>query len=257
MNRIKISKILEISRNPSVYLSRCKYLFIISHMRSRSTVLAHVLGSNPSIEGYSELKRHYLGIKDLLALREIIYNETKKTLHNKYILDKVLHNTFSFSNFILNKKNTYFIFLLRKPEETLKSIIAIKNKKQNCSQENMQNYLTYYKNRLATMKKYAISKKNNFYYIESDDLIYKTDKVLSDLSKWLKLGKILSKKYSIFKKTGISGYGDPTENIKIGKVIRTSNRNNIFIPEDILGEGTESYISTSYTLKKYSINVAS
>ena len=62
----------------------------------------------------------------------------------------------------------------------------------------------------------------------------KTDNVLSDLSEWLGLKIVLDSKYKIFKNTGKAVFGDPSDNIKSGKIIKTNDYKEIEIPSEIL-----------------------
>jgi hypothetical protein len=59
--------------NPSNYISNNRYIFILSHMRSRSSLLSHILGSNREINGHSELHQNYTGRKSLLEMKLNIY----------------------------------------------------------------------------------------------------------------------------------------------------------------------------------------
>ena len=46
------------------------HILLISHQRSHSTLLAHILGSHPEIDGYSELHQHYLSPVDLRSMTQ-------------------------------------------------------------------------------------------------------------------------------------------------------------------------------------------
>ena len=56
-----------------------KYLFIFSHMRSRSSVLSHILGSNSQICGYSELQIPYIDKASIEKMRSLLSAEQKCT----------------------------------------------------------------------------------------------------------------------------------------------------------------------------------
>lgn len=247
-NKNKIIKLLSIATNPHVYLSRCKYLFIISHMRSRSSLLAHVLGSNPEIAGYSELHRKYNGPKDILILRGRVFLDTKESFKNKYVLDKILHNPYSLSNRIFEMKSTHFIFLLRKPESTLKSIFEMGKKTGIVWQNDPDLVLRYYTRRLEMMSNYAEHTNHNFFYIESDELVEDTTKILGNLTSWLNLKTPLSREYSVFKNTGKSGHGDPSGNIARGKIIATESEKTIVIPKHMLSVCQDAYASCKRVL---------
>ena len=112
--------ILRLAKNPQIILDNRGYIFILSHMRSRSTLLAHILGSNPEIGGYFELHKSYLNWLDLIILRLRVQLDNKNI---KFALDKILWNRLQISEKICLKENLKIIFLLRKPEDTIKSII--------------------------------------------------------------------------------------------------------------------------------------
>lgn len=245
----KTLKLLSIAGNPQVYLSRSKYLFIISHMRSRSTLLAHVLGSNPGIAGYSELHRKYIGLKDIFILRSRVFLDTRESLKNKYILDKILHNPFSVSNKVFRMKNTLFIFLLRKPEPTLKSIFEMGKKTGVVWQIEPDLVLKYYTKRLEMMENYAQRIRGRFFYIESDEMILDTDEILKGLTSWLQLKVPLSKEYAVFKNTGKTGHGDPSANISIGRITEIRSKTDIEIPEQMLSVCHGAYESCRNVLR--------
>ena len=50
------------------YLRTAGYLFVVGHMRSYSSLLAHILGSHPRIVGYAEMHQKYRNVLDLLEL---------------------------------------------------------------------------------------------------------------------------------------------------------------------------------------------
>jgi hypothetical protein len=55
--------------NPEVFFGKKDYIFIISHMRSYSSLLSHVLSSNHDICGYLEMHQSYSGWLDFVKLR--------------------------------------------------------------------------------------------------------------------------------------------------------------------------------------------
>jgi hypothetical protein len=45
------------------------FLFVVSHLRSYSSLLCHILGNHPEISGYSEMHQSYLGATTLTGSR--------------------------------------------------------------------------------------------------------------------------------------------------------------------------------------------
>ena len=105
------------------------------------------------------------------------------------------------------------------------------------------NAIDYYCNRLSLMRQYASAAHLNGFFIESDELIYDTSGVLSDLSAWLELRKPLHADYSIFEHTGEFGHGDPLGNIRSGRIVRTRLHQEIRIPLALLTPGRDAYES--------------
>jgi hypothetical protein len=71
------SKTAKLAALAKAAFSRTQYLFVISHMRSRSSLLSHILGSHPQVIGYSELHQSYQRWSDLLWRRTLAYLERR------------------------------------------------------------------------------------------------------------------------------------------------------------------------------------
>lgn len=218
-----------------------RVIFILSHMRSRSSLLAHILGSHPEVVGYSELHRSYLTKQDLVQLKFDISSESLPDLRGKYIVDKILHDSHQISPRILKSNHLRSVFLLRKPEATLKSLIHMSRKTGVDYYAVPENALDYYCNRLLKLQDYALQSAINAFFVESDELIKHTTTVLNRLTGWLELSSPLKAQYSIFEHTGEFGFGDPLDNIKTGTVVTTREHKDIHVPAEVLAVGRKSY----------------
>ena len=250
----KLNKLSLLALNPHVFGRHEKVFFIVSHMRSRSTVLSHVLGSNSGICGYSERFKSYSGRLDLLKMRVDLFLDSRESVQNKYLLDKILHNHLSISDSLLSAIAPKAIFLLRKPESSIKSII---NMAHNTAIEELkapQFVLDYYCSRLLELENLAERFKGNFHYVESDDLINHTDEVLNNLSLWLQLEEPLEKEYSRFTKTGKPGAGEPSQNIQSGVIQNTKPHNDIHLSLAIIEQGQLAYDQCNNKLMNLSQN---
>jgi len=233
---------------PSVLTARSKYLFILSHMRSRSTVLSHVLGSNKGICGYSELFSSYNNYIDLLKLRIRRYKELQCEPKDKYILDKLLHNHIDISSEIFGSQTPKVILLIREPESTIKSIINMGHKVEDDWLKNEKNATEYYCARLSRLTEYAQILDGSYFFIESDDIVNNTDTVLNELSNWLNLDSPLENSYSIFGNTGKPGHGDPSNNILSRKITKTDSNSDIIVSQELLQTANSSYQQCKETL---------
>ncbi len=237
----KIKNLTDIALKPGIITDRSKYLFILSHMRSRSSVLSHVLGSNDGICGYSELHISYKRYTDIIRMRINLYHDLKCDLKGKYLLDKLLHNKLEISKEVLETVTPKVIFLLRDPESTIKSIYNMGHITGIAWHRNLEIASERYCSRLSRLEEYAEIFYENSFFLESDDLVNNTDHVLRELTSWLGLDKPLVNSYMEFNNTGKPRYGDPSENIRAGKLIKTKGYPDIEIPFGVLQTAKSSY----------------
>ncbi|MGY0392954.1 sulfotransferase family protein [Bizionia sp. KMM 8389] len=236
----KLTKLAVIARNPEILLGKKEYLFVVSHMRSRSTVLCHILGNNPEVCGYKELHRSYKNQLSLINMQIELVTDLKCKLTNKYLLDKLLHNTL-ISDEILAKTQPKILFLLREPEATIKSIINMGAKTGVAWYSDVEKVTAYYCNRLLQMERLADRLGKDYLFVESDDLIEDTETTLQNITDWLGLKTPLKASYNTFKDTGVKGFGDPLENIKSGVLKATRGYDTIEVPKELLAKAKEAY----------------
>lgn len=237
----KARKFSLVVSSPHILTCRSRYLFILSHMRSRSTVLCHVLGSHPEIVGYSELHRAYASRLDLLKMRADLYSEARRNLSNKYLLDKILHDEIFIADELLNHVRPRVIVSVREPESTLKSIIQMGHRTGVAWYQDPQQAADYYCRRLESLAEYARKLRGSFFYLDADELVEDTEGVLSRLSDWLGLRSALLPQYEKFPNTGKRHYGDSSANIRAGVIRKTGEHTSIEIPPAVLQKASASY----------------
>jgi sulfotransferase family protein len=197
-----------------------RYIFILGHMRSGSTLLAHILANHPEIVGAGEMHIHYRAPRDLsdLVLKTCEYLH-RPVLHAPYIVDQINHDYVA-DEVLLSPQIYRCIILLRDPEATLQSMAALKQMNDSSWQESEA--VKNYANRLRTLRHYGQLLKHRAIVIEYDDLIDDTNKTLATLTNFLGLKSPLKPNYTTHRMTGrIAGHGDPSKNIKSGQVVRT------------------------------------
>jgi len=236
----KARKLAIIAANPEIIFCKKRYLFVVSHMRSRSSVLSHILGSNPEVCGYKELHLSYKNQLSLINMQIELVKDLKCKLKNKYLLDKILHNS-TISNEILVKAQPKIIFLLRDAESTIKSIINMGDKTGMERHKDLEKVTDYYCNRLRQMEQLAHRVGKEHLFIESNDLIDSSQSTLNEITNWLNLEQPLTTTYSTFKDTGVVGFGDPLKNIRSGVLKSTASYPNIKVPLSLLIKAEDSY----------------
>tara|TARA_B100000809_G_C15082740_1_gene510256 strand:+ start:251 stop:1012 length:762 start_codon:yes stop_codon:yes gene_type:complete len=245
--KTKASKLAILVTNPEILFCKKKYLFVVSHMRSRSSVLSHILGNNPEVCGYKELHQSYKGQMSLINMQIELAKDLKCQFRNKYLLDKILNN-FTISDDILNKVKPKILFLLREPEDTIKSIINMGFKTGVERYKDPIKVTEYYCKRMHTMEILSYKAGDGNLFIQSKDLVESSKDTLKKISIWLNLEEPLKTTYTTFKDTGVMGFGDPLENIKSGVLQATSGYFNINIPEHLLSKANDSYKKCKATL---------
>lgn len=239
---IKMRLISTLVSNPStIRIAESKYLFIVSHMRSRSSLLAHIIGSSEAVCGHGELHISYRRPSDLIKTRVRLRGDLGCRLKGKYLLDKILHDRYVLSERVLESASPKVIFLLRDAESTVKSIINLGHITGVDWYKDPERASEYYCARLSNMERCAEAIGGDFFFVESDDLVDKTDSVLRSLTAWLGLDEPLASEYSVFNDTGTSCYGDPSDHILAGRVVKAEECPEAEVSKEIIEKAVESY----------------
>ena len=213
-------------------------------------MLSHILGSNPQVCGYSELHNSYPKKSSLIEMNVDLYQDLASDFENKYMFDKLLHNSRLLSDEVIDHTGAKLVILLREPVSTVKSIISMGNLLGNENYKNQSLAFEYYCNRVKLLSEYA-KESNDTLFIDSDEIVSRSEEVLAELTDWLGLDQALSQNYSIFSRTGVVKAGDPSKNIRAGKIVETSKHENIELDETLVLKATEAYKKKK---KKYSHN---
>lgn len=232
------------------------YLFVVSHMRSFSSLLCHILGNHPEISGYGEAQLSYFSRLDLQRLARKVQQITGSPTLGRYVLDKVLHNHREIAPGILDRPEIRVIFLLRNPEDTLRSILNMSHARGHKGKfSDPMQVLDYYVTRLRQLEDYCAHLGGNALFLESERLLSDTERVLVELSRWLDLGAPLKPDYRTFRFSGEAGYGDPSPTILAGTVVRNDEtRHQHYVPiplsDELLQQGLAAHTSCREGLAK-------
>ncbi len=243
-------------KNPKLLRNDKSYIFVLGHMRARSSVFSHVLGSHPEILGYTELHRNYKSPSSLLKMRVDIYEEFGDNFDKKYILDKILHNGLDPSLKTLKAANPKLIFLLREPAGYAKSLVKLGERVGKKHYANPDFAVEHYILRVKELMRLADTYNEKFFFVESDSLINDTDTVLEKLSTFLELETPLSSDYKQFEKTGKRRFGDSSSNISSGKIQNTASSGELDVTPEAMPKAIEIYNQCKEHLEKHHLNAA-
>ncbi|MCC7527319.1 MAG: hypothetical protein IT342_02280 [Candidatus Melainabacteria bacterium] len=202
-----------------------RYLFVFAHMRSGSSLLAHLLNSNPEIIGYGETKTVYdseASFDRLLSKVSTFFE--KRRLNEKYVMDKIVQDELFIETNLLKRADVSCIFLVRNAERSIPSITSMYAEIFPQLLENFKGgeneALEYYQKRLHKMQQLAsmIPPSRIPIVLTYDELLNKTESVFALLHRELSLEHAFSNEYIIHKATGMPVIGDYSEAILSGKI---------------------------------------
>lgn len=201
------------------------FLFLLAHMRSQSSLLAHLLASHPEIAGHSELHRRYETRADLTAMRAAIEAQLGAPAGVRWLVDKVLHNQLSIDPRILARSDVRAIVLLRRPAASIASMVRMtRTHAPDQPYADPVNAGAYYVDRLRVLLSYEASLAPRLVFVASETLVDAPDETLASLSRWLGLARPLASTYRTFANSGVLGHGDPSEHIRVGRVLNDQER---------------------------------
>ena len=228
-----------------------RYLFVLGHMRSYSSLLCHILGSHPQIDGYCETHVKYRTRFDLLRLRSRVVKLTGEPLRGRYVLDKVLHN-YPLASSILRSPNTLSIVLVRRPVPTVQSIVNMGLHYSDVAwYRDLDAVARYYEERVAALVRLADELRGRVMFLEAETLLSRTGDVLQNIGRFLELSEPLQSDYKRFAHTGEGGFGDPSETITTGRVTNAARdpRTPVMLPVALTARLEMAYAACSASLR--------
>lgn len=220
-----------------------RHLFLLGHMRSYSSVLGHILGSHPQIDGYCETHTRYRTRFDLWRLHHRVRKLTAEPLDGDYVFDKILHE-YPLARSILDSSRTRGIVLVRQPCAAVRSIIETGlSYSPTAWHRDFEQVARYYETRLAGLLRLAEALRGRVVFLEAESLLSSTRAVLDQLGIFLELRSPLQPQYRVFAHTGKIGFGDPSEAIWAGRVTVTqrAGRTAVSLPRPLVARLQTAY----------------
>lgn len=204
-------------------------IFLLSHMRSNSSLISNLIGNHPQINGYYEMQQAYLDRFDYLYQKILFANQHSEKKEANYIFDKILHNHLYLNPNLVVKKNAIIFISLREPNLTIPSIVKyFSNTTRKKEWGNIELATKYYCNRIKHLAEYSEKIKNKYYYFDASLIRNDSQATLTFISENIGLKSSLTNQYIPQKLTGSGGAGDRSENILTGNIIpQTSTEENL------------------------------
>lgn len=198
-------------------------LFLLSHMRAYTSLVGHLLGSHPEVDGYYELHRNYLTDDDLARqLAQYAAHDALKP-GGRYLFDKLLHDTYSVNLALPELADAVVLVSLRPPGPTLASILNLFVQKTGDDlYATPEGAVRYYLDRLATLSGFASQYPGRYRYFDAPLVVEEPARLLAALGRWLDLATPLSDRYRTFSQTGRPGAGDSSPHIAQGRILHAA-----------------------------------
>ncbi len=221
---------------------RLSRIFILSHMRAYTSLLGHILGSHPAINGYYEMHQGYGSAQDLaVQVQRYTQSEALKP-GSRFLLDKLLHNDYRLDLRHLDLNGERILLTLRPPGPTINSIVSLFAKKQTDDPYAHPARATqYYCERLQALTAFAQDYPGRYGYFDAELIRSDTPRLLAALQAWLGLDSPLSAQYQRFSRTGLAGAGDSSPAIHSGRVIADPSHYPEVLDGPLLEQATQAY----------------
>ena len=223
-----------LAMRPRALTARSRFLFILGHMRSGSTLLCHLLCNSDDIVGFGETHHSYRRRSDLAKLLTSVGEHTAKApLRYRYVLDKIVGTRHAMSTAVLRDRRTRYVFLVREPVATVASLVAMRRQFHDESPQQLLAFAAqHYTERLAQLLQLAetIGDRGRCLLLTHQQLLAETQAAFQALQGFLVLGAPLCEDYKIMSTTGQPGIGDPCPNIRLGKIVRSLPRKHVDLP---------------------------
>ncbi len=231
-----------------------KFLFVVGHMRSGSTLLTHILNSNPDISGYGETHTPYETSEDVDRLVYEVLPTLRKVRLTTYVMDKVLNDYLQCKE-IFHRADCYFLFLIRDPVSSIRSMMrqfptwfsdtAIdRNTLQLRATER-------YNDRLEMIRSHTmeVGDESRTVFLTYDQLLYDTTRVFNLIEQVLELQVPLRENYNLTRTSGSHFIGDTSKHILKQQIDRNIRHEEQPLDEEKLGRAKELFEQVSCRLR--------
>ena len=192
-------------------------LLILGHMRCGSTLLAHLLNSHPEVAGYGETHRSYSRPQDLRGLRAHVFvRQPTLRIRARYVTDKNVNEVFPVEPTVFRDSTARVVFIAREPVRSMSSLLQILP--DWTEEQALAHYLC--RMELMTEMAKALSGSGRAFFLTHHQLIHHSEAALSALTRFLDLRIPLSERYEFASTTGEWGWGDTSERIWAGRIVR-------------------------------------
>jgi len=224
-----------------------RYVLILGHMRSGSTLVNHVLISHPDLSGCGELNATYgdADVLDTTRLRILRYDRSLLR-PPRYFVDQINHSRMTPEPALLDDPRVRTIFLLRQPGPTLGSLVKTLGPLYGKTYDDGPDY---YLERVATLAALArgLAAPSRALALSYEALLREPAAELARLTAFLALRTPLSEEYQQFDFTGRRG--DPGPVIRTGRITADKATHDADLPSEVMARLGQAHADCWATLQ--------
>jgi hypothetical protein len=228
-------------------------LLLLGHMRSGSTLLLHLLLTNPEVSALGERGAVYTSRADLARLAIASRLARRSPFRRlRYVADQVNHNQLTPNSRLLQDPRVRILFLLRRPELTIASIVELYRAHYRQAWS-LSQAVDYYVERLGVLMELGESLASPVCaaLIPYEALTDLPQETLEALRRFLGLRQGFTQTYATYAFTG--KHGDPGPNIAAGRIIHKAPTTQVHLDVSELARATRAYDQCRSALARFAL----
>jgi hypothetical protein len=230
-------------------------LLLLGHMRSGSTLLLHLLMTNPEVSAFGERGAVYTSRADLARLAVAARIARRSPFRRlRYVADQVNHNQLTPNSRLLQDPRIRILFLLRRPELTIASILELYRAHYRQAWSPSQ-AVDYYIARLGALTELGegLASPRCAALIPYETLTDLPQETLEALRLFLGLRQGFTQTYTTYSFTG--KHGDPGPNIAAGRILHKAPTTQVHLDVSELERAARAYDQCRSALARFSLHV--
>jgi hypothetical protein len=237
----------------TVGVTRASALLVLGHMRSGSTLLLHLLLTNPAISALGERNATYASTSDLARL--VIATRLGRRApfaRFRYVADQINHNQLTPNRRVLEDPRVRLIFLLRQPGASLASLLDLSRTHYQGSWS-VARAVDYYVDRLRLLADLGdrLSLEGRAAFLTYEELTRQPAVILARLQAFLQMSSGFSETYGLQPFTGTRG--DPGPHIGTGRIAGPRAIDALELPAPILERAMQAHARCREALARFAL----
>ena len=201
-----------------LFEKRRGFVFLVSHMRSYSSLLGHLLAETHAVDGYSELHQTYESDLDLLRMAIDVQATHSEEIQGSYLFDKLLHRAYTVATQLAMRDDVRVVFSIRTPLPTLASLVALGERDPTVRwAADPERALLHYARRVNDICTLA-EQVPSAAFLFADNIVSMPRPTLDALGEFLGLDEQIPERYGLRPRTGHKKSGDSSPAILSGTI---------------------------------------